>query len=161
MSRVPAALPQVPAPARSHALALVFAGGTMGSGLRATIESAFSESDSSLPWATLFVNVSGAALLGLLTQLVALRWRDPRGHRLRLALGTGLLGGYTTYSTFVVESVRLGERDLVAALMYDAASLTLGFVAALAAVVAVRSWDRHRPDPGERPGPPVEEEGLG
>ena len=145
MSRVPA-LPQVPAPARAHALALVFAGGTVGSGLRAAVGNAFAQPDSLLPWATLFVNVSGAALLGLLTQLVALRWRGPRGQRLRLALGTGLLGGYTTYSTFVVESVRLGERDLVAALIYDAASLTLGFLAALAAMVAVRSWDRGRPE---------------
>ncbi|MGA8047328.1 MAG: CrcB family protein [Dermatophilaceae bacterium] len=147
MSRVPA-VPQVPASSRATALALVFAGGTVGTALRAAVEDGFSRPDSVLPWATFLINVSGAALLGLLTQLVALRWRGAPGRRLRLALGTGLLGGYTTYSTFIIESVRLGsERELIAALLYDAASLTLGFLAAFAVMAAVRSWDRHRTDP--------------
>lgn len=145
MSRVPA-VPQVPASSRAQALTLVFAGGMVGTALRSAIDDGFSRPDALLPWATFVINVSGAALLGLLVQLVALRWRGASGRRLRLALGTGLLGGYTTYSTFIIESVRLGsDRELVAALLYDAASLTLGFLAAFTVMAAVRSWDRRRP----------------
>ena len=146
MSRIPA-VAQARGPSRARMLALVVAGGVVGTGLRSVIEDALSRPDSAFPWATFGVNVTGAALLGLLTQLTALRWRGPQGQRLRLALGTGLLGGYTTYSTFVIESIQLGsERDLVAALAYDAASLTLGFGAAFAVMAAVRARVPHRQD---------------
>jgi CrcB protein len=138
------AVPPVPAFSRGRAVVLVFLGGTVGTGLRATIEGAFSGDGSGLPWATFAINVSGAALLGLLIQTVALReHRSTRARTLRLALGTGLLGGYTTYSTFVLESVRLGsDRRVADALLYDAGSLTLGFLAAFTAMAAVRWLDR-------------------
>jgi CrcB protein len=57
------------------------------------------------PWGTAAINVSGSFLLGLLTGLVT------RGtpHELLLVLGTGLLGGYTTFSTASLETVRLAE----------------------------------------------------
>ena len=147
MSRAsPAQVPVVPT---TRAIALVFAGGTVGTGIRASIENAFSGNGSGLPWATFVINVSGAALLGLLIQSVALReHRSARARTLRLALGTGLLGGYTTYSTFVLESVRLGsDRRVLDALLYDAGSLTLGFVAALTAMAAVRWLDRRTAQP--------------
>jgi CrcB protein len=153
MSRAPA-VPQIPAPSRAHAVALVFAGGAVGTGLRATIEDTFSGSGAGLPWATFAINVSGAALLGLLIQTLALReHRSTRAGTLRLALGTGLLGGYTTYSTFVLESVRLGsDRRIADALLYDAGSLVLGFLAALTAMAAVRWLDRRRAQPPDGAG---------
>lgn len=58
---------------------------------------------SDFPLGTFVVNVSGAFALGLLTGLSI-------AHDWLLAVGAGLLGGYTTFSTWMVEALRLGER---------------------------------------------------
>ena len=55
-------------------------------------------------WATFAVNASGAFLLGLLLEALTRPGRERRGaHTARMLLGTGLLGGFTTYSTFALE----------------------------------------------------------
>ena len=89
--------PSVPA-----CLALVAAGGCAGTLVRAALERAWPASPGHLPVTTLALNVVGALALGLL--LGALGEGRPR---LRLALGTGVLGGLTTHSTFILESHRL------------------------------------------------------
>ena len=76
------------------------------------------------PFGTLAVNLSGALLLGLLAGLTL------KGDGLLLA-GTALLGSYTTFSTWMLESHRLGEDDQVAGLWLNVAvSLALGIAAA-------------------------------
>lgn len=84
-----------------------------------------------LPGATLTINLTGALLLGLLIgALTALAARDiSASPLLRPLLGTGILGGYTTFSTFALQS---RELPLTAALLYICLSLVLGI--ALAAV---------------------------
>jgi CrcB protein len=78
------------------------------------------------PWGTLAVNLSGAFLLGLLTGLAL------GGDALRL-LGTGLLGAYTTFSTWVFEAHRQGEDGRTGAAAVNlAASLALGLACAWA-----------------------------
>ena len=57
-----------------------------------------------LPWGTLLINVSGSLLLGFLTGLVLFQGAPGR---LTLIAGTGFCGGYTTFSTASVETVRL------------------------------------------------------
>lgn len=68
-----------------------------------------------LPRGTALVNLSGSLLLGLLTGLAAAGLAPPA---VRLLVGTGFLGGYTTFSTAAVETVRLalGRRSGAAAL---------------------------------------------
>lgn len=83
-------------------LALVAAGGCAGTLVRAALERAWPASPGHLPVTTLALNIVGALALGLL--LGALGEGRPR---LRLALGTGVLGGLTTHSTFILESHRL------------------------------------------------------
>jgi fluoride exporter len=56
------------------------------------------------PWATLLVNLSGCFLLGALLAIVGRRSPEPAW--VKPFLGVGVLGGYTTYSTFAVEVVR-------------------------------------------------------
>ena len=90
------------APSVAASLALVAAGGCAGTLVRATLERAWPASPGHLPVTTLALNVVGALALGLL--LGALGESHPR---LRLALGTGVLGGLTTHSTFILESHRL------------------------------------------------------
>ena len=90
------------APSVAASLALVAAGGCAGTLVRAALERAWPASPGHLPVTTLALNVVGALALGLL--LGALGEGRPR---LRLALGTGVLGGLTTHSTFILESHRL------------------------------------------------------
>lgn len=111
-------------------LALVAAGGCTGTLVRAALERAWPASPGHLPVTTLALNVVGALALGLL--LGALGEGRPR---LRLALGTGVLGGLTTHSTFILESHRLltssgdgGHPVLGAA--YLVGSMVAGLVAA-------------------------------
>jgi len=123
-------------------LLLVIAGGAVGTALRVAVSAAFPPG-TSFPWATFTVNVTGALLLGALIGVFPLH---PEGstaaRRLRLALGTGCLGGYTTYSTFVLESLTLaGDRGLGVALVYDLTTVVVGFLAALVAVSMV-AWAR-------------------
>jgi CrcB protein len=97
-----------------------------------------------LPVGTLVVNVTGSFVLGALLVALAARGDDTGGRRrARLLLGTGFLGGYTTYSALAVETetlVRDGHAALAAA--YATGSVVLGLVAALAGAVAGRAAAR-------------------
>jgi CrcB protein len=57
-----------------------------------------------LPWGTILINVSGSLVLGFLAGLMM---RDEASETLYLVLGTGFLGGYTTFSTASLETIRL------------------------------------------------------
>ena len=79
------------------------------------------------PWATLAINVSGAFALGVLATLMA---RLAPSHPWRLLALVGFLGGYTTFSTFALESHRLwGTGRLAASFAYMAGSAAAGFAA--------------------------------
>lgn len=86
------------------------------------------------PWPTFVVNVLGSLALGVVVARLG-RPDDPR----RLLLGTGLLGGFTTYSAFAVETDHLLRDDRLAlALLYPVATVALGFAAALAGMLLGR-----------------------
>jgi CrcB protein len=72
------------------------------------------------PWGTLAVNVAGGLAMGLLAARVG-----PEQEALRLALGVGVLGGFTTFSAFSLETVRLMEHQPGLAALYVAASVVL------------------------------------
>jgi CrcB protein len=85
------------------------------------------------PWATLLVNVTGCALIGVL--LAVLLARFPAHPWLRPFLATGVLGGYTTFSTFAVDTVRLADAGAwPGAVGYALASVVGGVLAAAAGV---------------------------
>jgi fluoride exporter len=87
-----------------------------------------------VPVATLFINVTGSLLLGVLTGLVLSHGAPAE---LRLVLGTGFCGGYTTFGTASFETVRLVQRGAsVRAIGYTAASV-LGALAAAALGLAL------------------------
>jgi CrcB protein len=85
------------------------------------------------PWPTLVINVSGCFLLGFLASAFD-RWRPstaPGSEALTLLVLVGLLGGYTTFSTFALESLRLwNEAAWARSLGYMTLSVSLGFAAA-------------------------------
>ncbi|MBN9326456.1 MAG: hypothetical protein BGO38_03520 [Cellulomonas sp. 73-145] len=81
------------------------------------------------PLGTVVINVSGALLLGALTGLAM---RYPGLSDEKVVLGTGFLGGYTTFSTASVEAVRLatGSRPAVEAVLHAVGMALLGLAAA-------------------------------
>ena len=72
------------------------------------------------PLGTLFVNVAGGLAMGFLAARVG-----PEQETLRLALGVGVLGGFTTFSAFSLETVRLMDHQPGLAMLYVAASVLL------------------------------------
>ncbi|MBX9623776.1 MAG: fluoride efflux transporter CrcB [Gemmataceae bacterium] len=94
--------------ALTHPAALVAAGGAAGANARYWFGrwtvGAFG--DAAFPWATFLVNVSGSAVLGVLAALY-LGHPDPARRAWYLLLGTGFCGGFTTFSTFSLETVEL------------------------------------------------------
>lgn len=90
-----------------------------------------------LPWATLVVNLVGAFLLGLLLETLAgTDAETPRGQLARLGLGTGLLGGFTTYSALALDVIELlADGQFGHALGYGAGSVSAGLLACLAGIV--------------------------
>ena len=86
------------------------------------------------PWATWTINVTGCFLIGMLMALIARRW--PGQRFVRPFFGTGVLGGYTTFSTWAVETLQ--SRPWVA-LAYGAATVVGALVAAWAGGALVRT----------------------
>ncbi|MWV47763.1 fluoride efflux transporter CrcB [Rathayibacter sp. VKM Ac-2803] len=125
---------------RPRAILLVAAGGTVGTAARYGV-SLLLPPLGDLPVATIVVNLTGALLLGLLLESLARRGPDDGGRRtLRLLLGTGVLGGYTTYSTFSLDTVALLEAGRFAeSVLYTAVTLVIGTAAAaLGIAIAAR-----------------------
>lgn len=87
-----------------------------------------------LPWGTILINVSGSLLLGLLAGLVL---RSHAAPELQIILGTGFLGGYTTFSTASVETVRLLQSGRVGLALFSALGTMVAGVAAAAAGLAL------------------------
>ncbi|RKN62018.1 fluoride efflux transporter CrcB [Streptomyces klenkii] len=90
------------------------------------------------PWTTFLINVVGCALIGVLLTVIG---ELAAPHRLlRPFLGTGVLGGFTTFSTYAVDVQRLTEDGHVAtALAYLAATLLAALAAVWAASAATRA----------------------
>ncbi|GAB3880866.1 fluoride efflux transporter CrcB [Terrabacter terrigena] len=77
-----------------------------------------------MPLGTLVINVTGSLLLGLLTGLLSAGSPDSAGASVRAVLGAGFCGGYTTFSTASVETVRLWvAQDRGTGVRYAAATL--------------------------------------
>ncbi len=115
-------------PLAPRALALVAAGGAVGGLARDAIGRAAPTAPDAFPVTTLLVNVGGAFLLGVLLGVLARRGTPE--HPLRLLLGVGVLGAFTTFSTLAVEIVRLGQAGRPGlGLAAAAASVAVGLVA--------------------------------
>jgi CrcB protein len=111
---------------------VVFLGAGIGGALRHGVNSAALRLGLvAFPVATLFINVVGSLAMGLIAGWFAMRGQAPQAWRLFLT--TGVLGGFTTFSAFSLETVLLWERgEAGAALAYVSASV----VAALAGLAA-------------------------
>ena len=119
-------------------LALVAVGSAVGGVLRYGVGVAIAARWASpFPAATLLVNVTGSFLLGMLATLLMGRADEAE---LRLLLLVGLCGGYTTFSSFSLETVRLVQRgEAGIAAVYVLASVVLSILGLAAGVLAMRA----------------------
>ena len=112
-----------------RAYLLVFVGGGIGAALRHGINVTLARwLGMHFPFHTLFENVSGSIVMGLLAGYFITACGTPQS--IRLLLTTGILGGYTTFSAFAYETFFLGrEHAWVSAATNVLASVTIGLVA--------------------------------
>ncbi|HEY5857047.1 MAG TPA: CrcB family protein [Aldersonia sp.] len=118
-------------------LAVIAVGGGLGALARFGLSTLWPPLPRHVPWATLVTNVLGCLLIGVLMVLVTDVWA---AHRLvRPFLGIGVLGGFTTFSTYAVEGHGLfADGAPVIALGYIAGSVVLGLAAVVIGVGATR-----------------------
>jgi fluoride exporter len=125
-----------------QASALVAAGGALGAWLRFLTTHACAAilgtaRAGAFPWATLTVNVLGSLAMGLLVGWLA---RHGGGEAWRLLLGVGVLGGFTTFSSFALEVIMLAQRGAIAsAALYISVSLIAGFAGLMGGLMLMRA----------------------
>jgi CrcB protein len=123
---------------RMRAAVAIAVAGAVGALARWGLGSWFGQRFPTFPWGTLVINLSWSFVLGVL--FAALVERGVGSPTVRLALMTGLLGAYTTFSTFSLETFRLIEDGAGrSALVNVALSLVLGLAAVWVGVLAGRA----------------------
>lgn len=121
----------------SREVAAIFAGGALGTLLRAALGEAFPHPATAWPWPTFAVNIVAAFVLGY--SVTRLQERLPLSNYRRPLLGTGLCGGLSTFSTMQVEILKmLSAHAWGLAAGYAVASITAGYAAIHLATAMVR-----------------------
>ena len=130
-------------------LASIAAGGAVGAIARQVVGEAWPTRPGAVPWGTFAINVSGSLLIGILIAVLGLL---PSPQRLvRPFLGGGILGGFTTFSTYAVQSHDLATAGHpVVALAYLGGTVVSALLAVVGGVLLVRrvTPTRHRPSTG-------------
>lgn len=120
-------------------LLLVALGGAIGSVCRYLVGVVTLRSfGPAFPWGTVTVNVVGAFAIGLLTEVIGRRFNASA--ELRLLIVTGILGGFTTWSSFTLDAMVLFEKGaIMASATYVIGSLVLSFTAVFAGLALGRA----------------------
>lgn len=120
-------------------LFIVALGGALGAVCRYLAGNAISKAvGSALPWGTFLINLGGCFAMGLLMTVIVERELLPAAWRLFFCVG--LLGGFTTFSSFGYEALMLlAEGNILAAAGYAGGSVVFGLVAAGVGVLAARA----------------------
>ena len=113
-------------------------GGGLGSVLRHLLNNAVGgAAGTGFPWGILIINVLGSFVMGVLISVFAHTWEPPQS--MRAFLTVGILGGFTTFSTFSADSVLLLERGAFGpAAFYVFGSVGMGLAALYAGMLIVR-----------------------
>ena len=123
-----------------HNILFVMAGGAIGAGLRYQTGRAAMHmlGVTSWPWGTFIVNIFGGLCMGLLVGLLALR--SEGSEPLRLFIAVGILGGFTTFSAFSLETLLMIERgDWFMAISYALLSVIVSIGALALGLTSMRT----------------------
>jgi CrcB protein len=103
-------------------------GGALGASSRYLLDRLIEQHTFSVfPWATFTINLTGCFLIGVITASLVDRHHLPAW--VRVGLVVGVIGGYTTFSTFAQESLTLLEaRDFAVTFAYTIASVAIGIL---------------------------------
>ena len=114
-------------------------GGAIGASLRYGVNvTSLKLFGANFPWGTMFVNVVGSFVMGLLVALMAQAWSTSQD--MRIFLTTGVLGGFTTFSAFSLDFAALWERkEHGLALAYAGGSVVLSLIAIFAGLGLART----------------------
>jgi len=126
---------------------LVAVGGSVGTLCRHLLDRLTHTFLSDLPVGTFLANISGAFLLGLLVESLSRRGADHGRRRdLRLLLGTGLLGGYTTYSALANDTadMLLSGQGVAEAVVHASVTVVSGVLSCWAGVLLARTRGERR-----------------
>ena len=120
--------------------AIVFFGGGIGAAMRHGANFAGMRiMGPNFPYATLFINVTGSVVMGLVAGYFA--FKSGGSQHWRLFLTTGILGGYTTFSAFSLDAALLYERgELGLSALYVSASVALSIAGLFAGLWLIRQW---------------------
>ena len=120
---------------------IVFVGGGLGAALRHGVNLLSARLfGTAFPWHTLIENVTGSLVMGLLAGYFAFKGGGTSQHW-RLFLTTGILGGYTTFSAFSLDTAVLYERgELGLAALYIMGSVVLSIAGLFAGLALVRQF---------------------
>jgi fluoride exporter len=120
-------------------VALVFAGGAGGSAIRWLVGMGVAERyKGTFPLGTFLINVSGAFLMGFLSTLFKVDWRDRYGSNLTAFVLTGVLGGYTTFSSYQLDTANLYNNKKRGLTLYWFGSVAAGLIAAALGAMTAR-----------------------
>ena len=133
----PVERPEAAGPRLHAVLGAIAVGGVVGAEARYGLGVLLPHRADEWPWATLLTNVSGCLLIGVLMVVIVERIRP---HPLvRPLLGVGVLGGYTTFSTYAVDTVAAVQSGrVVLAVLYAVATPLLALVAVAVGTTATR-----------------------
>jgi len=116
----------------------IFIGGGIGSFFRYLLITYTSRQlGANFPYGTLFVNIIGCFLMGVLIEYLTKTL--PHSMELRAFLAVGVLGGFTTFSAFAMDAITMFERgELSSAIIYALSSVVFSILAVFAGLMAVR-----------------------
>jgi fluoride exporter len=117
---------------------LVFVGGGLGATMRHVINLVCARTlGTGFPWSTFIINITGSLVMGLIAGYLA--FKGEASQPWRLFLMTGILGGYTTFSAFSLDTAILYERgELGLAALYVLGSVALSIAGLFAGLALVR-----------------------
>lgn len=120
---------------------LASAGGAIGAGARYLVSVGFGRwlgVTATFPWPTLFVNVVGSFLMGVVIEALALKFQG--SPELRTFLATGMLGGFTTFSAFSLDFASLiSRKEQLLAVLYVMGSVGLSIAALYVGLAVTRA----------------------
>ncbi|XIA66503.1 fluoride efflux transporter CrcB [Bradyrhizobium sp. TZ2] len=119
---------------------LVFFGGGLGATLRHLVNLACARTlGTGFPWSTFIINITGSTVMGLIAGYLA--FKGEASQPWRLFLMTGILGGYTTFSAFSLDTALLYERgELELAALYVLGSVVLSIAGLFGGLALVRQF---------------------